>query len=95
MESYDTSHLFSNSPNLLVQLFSPTIFLNTYPFLYSNSIDSEEYSTSPSMEKRLFEYTPDLEENFELKKNETKNYVPCVVVDANTTWNIAYKLETK
>lgn len=47
------------------------------------------------MEKRLFEYTPDLEENFELKKNETKNYVPCVVVDANTTWNIAYKLETK
>lgn len=47
------------------------------------------------MEKRLFEYTLDLEENFELKKNETKNYVPCVVVDANTTWNIAYKLETK
>ena len=43
---------------------------------------NEEYTTSLQMKKRLFEYASDLVENFELKKNGTKNHVPIVVVDA-------------
>ena len=52
------------------------------PFSPSKSMANEEYSTSLQMKKRLFEYASDLVENFELKKNGTKNHVPIVVVDA-------------
>ena len=36
---------------------------------------NEEYLTPPLIKKRLFEYAPNSIENFELKKNGTKNHV--------------------
>ena len=47
------------------------------------------------MKKRLFQYASDLVENFELKKNGTKNHVPIVVVDAIAIQNMACESKTK
>ena len=47
------------------------------------------------MKKHLFEYALDLVENFELKKNSTKNHVPITVANANATQNMAYESKTK
>lgn len=56
---------------------------------------NEKYWTPPLMKKHLFEYAPDLVENFELKKNGTKNHVPDAVADANATLNTTSEFETK
>ena len=54
IESYGTSHLFSNSSNLLVQLFSATIFSNIYPFLSIKLHGQRGILNSPIDEKTSF-----------------------------------------